>query len=35
MGKYIIADTRDKAEKLKRIGFDCIAIQKIGNALCV
>lgn len=31
MGKYIIADTRDKAEKLKQIGFDCIAIQEIGK----
>ena len=31
MGKYIIADTRDKAEKLKRVGFECIAIQEIGK----
>lgn len=31
MGRYIIADTRDKAEKLKRIGFDCILVQEIGK----
>lgn len=31
MGKYIIADTRDKAEKLKRVGFECIAIQEVGK----
>lgn len=33
MGRYIIANTRDGAEKLKRLGFELILIQEMGKEM--
>lgn len=33
MGRYIIANTRDGAEKLKRLGFEPILVQEVGKEI--